>query len=384
MSQVLDTLRQDAGERFASLGWPNRRVEAYKYTDLSGLKQADFGAVATRSAQNLSALNAIPGLAITTASQASAELQAKIGSLLPQDDAIAAYSTAHLEDVTVLQIAANTKVEQPLVLEHSRSANSTSFPRYLVILERGAEAELIERYAGDGDGLTSPVVEVFVEDGAHLTHYRTLSEAATTTHLGWTAAEVGRDATYRHVALNVGGELARHNIRVTLAGTGSHVDLLGLHLLQGKQSCDSHTYIKHAAPHTTSNEVYKSVVADAANSIFQGKIFVAKDSQKIEGNQMSRGLLLGPRARVNNKPELEIYADDVICSHGSTVGALDEAALFYLRARGIPAAKAKQIMVEAFINEVLDDLGEVPELETHWQPLIDAYLGSVFSSASNA
>ncbi len=384
MTSVLANLRQDADTRFASLGWPNRRVEAYKYTDLSALKQADFGAVVANKAHDLNALNGIEGLTLTTASQADAEVQAKVGSLLPLSDAVAAYSTAHMDEVTVLHVAANTKIEQPLILDHHRSGKNASFPRYLVILERGAEADLVERYAGDSEGLTSPVVEVFVAAGAHLKHYRALSEGSATTHLGWTATELDRDASYRHVALNHGAALARHNIRVTLAGSGAHVDLLGLHLLQGKQSCDSHTFIKHAAPHTTSNEVYKSVVADAANSIFQGKIYVAKDSQKIEGNQMSRGLLLGPRARVNNKPELEIYADDVICSHGSTVGALDESALFYLRARGIPAAKAKQLMVEAFIKEVLEDLDGVSELETHWKPLIDAYLSSVFSSAPDA
>lgn len=379
MSQALESLRQSADQRFSSLGWPNRRVEAYKYSDLSGLKQLETADAIATPPSGLDALTGIAGLSLVSASQASAELQDKIGSLIPLDDAIAAYSTAHLDEVIVLTIARNTKIEQPLVLNHSRMATGSSFPRYLVVLEQGAEAELVERYAADCDGMTCPVVEIFVESGAQLKHYRAQTEAVASTHLGWTAAEVGRDANYRHIALNQGAVLARHNIRVTLAGTGAHVDLLGLHLLQGKQSCDSHTYINHAAPNTTSNEVYKSVVAGSANSIFQGKIYVAKDSQKIEGNQMSRGLLLGPRARVNNKPELEIYADDVICSHGSTVGALDDAALFYLRARGIPADRAKQIMVEAFINDVLEDLGDASELEAHWQPVINEYLSAVFA-----
>ncbi len=381
MSQTLATLRQAGAEQFAALGWPNRRVEAYKYSDLTGLAHSDLGEVVVQSLGNLPNQS---GLRCFTAAEAPQALQAKIGSLLPLEDPLAAYSTAHLSDVLVIEVAANTKLDSPLVLDHRRLAGQAAFARYLVVVGSGAEVELIERYASSGQGVSSPVIEVFVEAGAQLRHLRSQTESLEATHLGWTAAHVARDATYSHFALNQGAGLSRHNIRVDLAGNGAHLDLFGLHLLDGKQSCDSHTRINHNAPHTTSNEVYKSVVGGSGNSIFQGKIYVAKDSQKIVGNQMSRGLLLGPRARVHNKPELEIYADDVICSHGSTVGALDEQAIFYLRARGIPEAVAQKMMVEAFVQDVLEELGETAEVTAHWQAVISAYLSSVFASSQQA
>ncbi len=376
MSQTLASLRQSGAESFAALGWPNRRVEAYKYSDFTSLTQADLGQTV---AQPLAELSDQDGLRCYKPGEAPQALVDKIGSLVPLDDPLAAYSTANLDDVLIIEVAAKSKLTGPIVLDHRRLAGQAAFARYLVVVGRGAEAELIERYASNGQGASSPVIEVFVEEGAHLRHLRSQTEALDATHLGWTAARLERDASYSHFALNQGAGISRHNIRVDLAGAGSHLDLYGLHLLDGQQRCDSHTRINHNAPNTTSNEVYKSVVGGSGNSIFQGKIYVAKDSQKIEGNQMSRGLLLGPRARIHNKPELEIYADDVICSHGSTVGALDEAAIFYLRARGIPAAIAHKMMVEAFVQDVLDEVGDCAEVTAHWQAVISSYLTSVFA-----
>lgn len=376
MSQTLATLRQSGADSFAALGWPNRRVEAYKYSDLTGLAQTDLG---QSVAQALASPAPQDGLRCTSAQQAPQELLAKIGSLLPMDDPLAAYSTAHLDDVLILDIAPNTKLASPLVLDHQRLGGQAAFSRYLVVVGQGAEVELIERYASSGQGTSSPVIELFLDAGARLRHLRSQTESVEATHLGWTAARLERDATYSHFALNRGASVSRHNIRVDLAGSGAHLDLFGLHLLDGRQRCDSHTRINHNAPNTTSNEVYKSVVGGSGNSIFQGKIYVAKDSQKIVGNQMSRGLLLGPRARIHNKPELEIYADDVICSHGSTVGALDEAAIFYLCARGIHESTAQKMMVEAFVQDVLDEVGDCAEVTAHWQAVISSYLRSVFA-----
>ncbi|MEM7618532.1 MAG: SufD family Fe-S cluster assembly protein, partial [Pseudomonadota bacterium] len=171
-------------------------------------------------------------------------------------------------------------------------------------------------------------------------------------------ARIGKDAAIDNFALNLGGRLAREDIRVVLDAPGAHVALNGVFLGDGERLLDTATIIRHAREHTTSDEKYRGVLADKSVGVFQGRIEVRPDAQKIEGHQMTRGLLLSERAKAHFKPELEIFADDVKCSHGSTIGQLDEAALFYLRSRGLPLAIARRLLIDAFVEEGLDDVGD--------------------------
>jgi len=170
-------------------------------------------------------------------------------------------------------------------------------------------------------------------------------------------ASLGKDATFDNFALNVGGAIARDDIRVSLDAPGAHVTLNGVFLADDQRHLDTATIIRHAREHTTSDEKYRGVLADRGVGAFQGRIEVRPDAQKIEGHQMTRGLLLSDRAKAHFKPELEIFADDVKCSHGSTIGQLDETALFYLRSRGLPLPAARQLLIDAFIEDGLDDVG---------------------------
>lgn len=362
---ALAHLKSQAAAQFDALGWPNRRVEQYKYSDLSAMGKADL------TASQIQVSVSIPeqtGLSVSKLDQVDEDVAALVGSVLPLNDALAALNGSQVDDAFVVQISQS--LAEPVELRFT--ADATTYPRVLVLVGEGVEASLVETY--EGTGICAPAIEVILDQGAKLNHLRAQTCSDEATHLSSTAAKIAADATYSHFALNLGGKLTRNNIRASLDGEGAHVDLLGLHLLSGNQHCDTASFIDHASAKTTSNEIYKSVVSGSANSVFQGKIHVAKDSQKIEGNQMSRGLLLGDRARVNNKPELEIYADDVICSHGSTVGAIEDSMLFYLRARGIPEAQARRMMIEAFVNEIFDEAGDVAGLEDLWRAPVDAYL----------
>lgn len=226
-------------------------------------------------------------------------------------------------------------------------------PRMVITVKRGQEITLIERHTGAGAYWKNAVTQVVVEDGAILHHYRIVEDSAEGVHTNFTHAVIGRDAQYKTVVLNFGSALTRHQIHAELQGQGGDCTLNGVNLLGDKVHCDTTITIEHQAPNCTSNQLYKNVLDGQAHGVFQGKVHVHQIAQKTDGYQLSNTLMLSKLAEMNTKPELEIYADDVKCSHGATTGQLDEVPLFYMRARGIPEAQARALMIESFIGEAL-------------------------------
>jgi Fe-S cluster assembly protein SufD len=224
----------------------------------------------------------------------------------------------------------------------------------MIRLARGAKLVLVEMSNGDGRHLHNPVSEIHVDDGAVLTHVRTQTESTDAFHLATIYAAVAAGGAYDSFTLNIGGRITRTEIHCRLDGPGAIAHLNGAQLLTGSQHSDFTSVVRHAGPKGTSRQTVKNVLAGHSRGVFQGRIEVARGAQGTDGYQMNRALLLSPDAEIDTKPELEIFADDVKCSHGATVGELDPEQLFYLRSRGIPDGEARSILVRAFLAEALD------------------------------
>ena len=226
----------------------------------------------------------------------------------------------------------------------------------------GAQASIVEHYLGtddcDGDYLVNSVTEVYAATGARLKRYKIQQDNPATSHIATLAGQLAADAVLENFDLNLGAKLARSEIHMALQGKGADVSLSGVYLLRDKQHCDNAILMDHVVGGTNSHQDYRGILDDKAHGVFQGKITVQPDAQGIEGHQLNRTLLLSDRAEMDSKPELEIRADDVKCSHGATIGELDETGLFYLRTRGIPEAEARQLLMTAFIVETLGHIDD--------------------------
>jgi len=229
-------------------------------------------------------------------------------------------------------------------------------PVLRVTVEEGAELTLIERHGGAGAYWKNMVTEISVGKNARFHHIRLQEESPEAMQTNLVKVTLERDAAYDCFSLNMGGKLTRHEIHAVIAGPNADCRLNGLNMLGGAQHGDTTILIEHAAPNCTSYQFYRSILDDTARGVFQGKVHVHQAAQKTDGYQLSNALLLSPTAEMDTKPELEIYADDVKCSHGATTGPLDEAPLFYLRSRGLSAAEARRLLVQAFVDEVLEKI----------------------------
>jgi len=374
-----DKLREDAETRLAGRDLPTTSDEDWKYTDLKALAALSFvpaprttvdisghllpEMVGTRQvfvnghhAPHASCASAVPAgvrfLPLSTASEACHNL----GSLEngPEKDLFEDLNTARFEDGAVLLVPKNMKVALPLHLLFITKAETpiAVFPRLMVVLERGAELELVEEHHGTGTYLTCPVVELQVGEGAILRHERVQRDSEDAFHIGTLKAEVARGGQYHSRTISFGARLSRQQPWVRLA-EGAEATLDGLALLDGNQVADTHSFLHHAEPKATSHQLHKCIVDGTARAIFSGKIRVAPRAQGTDARQQSRNLLLSESARVDTKPQLDIYADDVKCSHGATVGQLDPEELFYLESRGLNADDARNLLTYGFAADVL-------------------------------
>jgi Fe-S cluster assembly protein SufD len=385
--------RKAAIGTFAALGLPHRRIEEWKYTDLRvALKEALPPAVGgarrvsgrdiDAALGTLAALDAYrvvfidgahapdlstadaPGLEITPLASALAKSdQGLVREAVPGQEAVVALNTAFMTDGAVLRIAGGARLAKPLLLIFARSAGEGRLvtTRNIVTLEAGARATLIEAHValpGAAPGQANTLSEVSVGEDAKLAHLQVALAGTSATHLATWLATLGRGASYRAFQLTAGTGLARSNVLATFAGEGAKLDISGLFLACGAEHVDTTLVVDHAVPGCESRELFKGVLADRARGVVQGKVIVRADAQKSDGKQMAQALMLSPDAEFDSKPELEIYADDVICGHGSTAAELDEDLLFYLRARGIPLAEARALLVESFVGEALDKIGD--------------------------
>ncbi len=395
-----------ACEQILSWGLPTARDEEWRWTNLrpiarlSATSTIDNTASPKTPATDLTAfvpnawvircnggqLQPLPqnlpaGITITPLTEASeADCAAAFAPRAQgRNDALVALNTALAGDGFVLDIAAHADIQAPILIDWHDTPHEAnhSHTRLLIRLGAHSKATLIE--ATPSSCSNTPLSTYWrnavsvIEQGANsqLNHinlglgdYQRLLTDRSFVHLE-------RDARYRSIHIQLGGQLTRHEIDVNISAPGAHCDLLGLMMPRGKQVMDTHTRITHGAPHTTSNEHYLIIADDAGRGIFKGRILVAQDAQKIEAYQNSRNLLLSNTAEIDTKPELEIYADDVKCSHGATIGRLDDEAIYYLQSRGISAANARKLLVTGFAQEIIDAL-PYPELIAHLSELIGA------------
>jgi len=262
----------------------------------------------------------------------------------------------------VLDLAAGATPDQPIYIVHQWSDGSAqvmSNPRVVVRAGANSRCVVIEHFVGAnaGECFTNAVCEIDVAAGASVEHYRIQQESLRSFHIGHVNVRLQQNGRYASHDIALGASLARVNLSTTLQGPGAHVALNGLIAPLGTQHLDAHTSIDHAAPHTTSDENYRGIAGERGRGVFNGKVIVRPDAQKTDARQSSRNLLLTPGAEIDTKPELEIYANDVKCSHGATTGRLDAAALFYLRSRGLDEADARALLIRAFAESIVTSIG---------------------------
>jgi Fe-S cluster assembly protein SufD len=280
-----------------------------------------------------------------------------------------ALSTALFREGGLVEVSANAEPSRPVHLVFvatKESAGSVVHPRNMILVERGARASVIESYVTLAPGAsywTNAVTEVALGANAWLEHTRIQRESERAYHIGATHVDQQRDSHYRSFTMAMGGAIARHNLHSRLNAENVETLLYGLYFARGDQLVDNHTVIYHDQPNCRSWEVYKGVLEDRSRAVFNGKVLVKAEAQKTDAKQTNRNLLLSDRAKVDTKPQLEIFADDVKCTHGATVGQLDEIALFYARSRGVPAAEARRLLTYAFAAEVIAEVALEPVRE---------------------
>ena len=402
-------LRRAAIDRFAALGYPTPKNEDWHFTSVTPIAEGSFRAAAPARSVRLTAAAIEPftfgradwirlvfvngrfdralssgverprGVRVTDLATAWREqpdvLERHVGKVADfQRTAFTALNTAFMRDGAVIQFAPDVELEMPVHLvfvSTPDAAGAASHVRTLIVAGHHAKGTVIESYVsldGAKGYFTNAVTEAVLGEGATLAHVKLQSESERAFHVGTLQAHQGRDSHLVSFSFAAGGELARTNIYTLLGGEGSGATLHGLYLLDGEQHVDQQTRIEHASPNTFSREVYKGILDGASHGVFNGQVFVRPEAQKTDGKQENNNLLLSAQARVDTKPQLEIFADDVKCTHGATVGRLDELALFYMKSRGIGADQARKLLTYAFAAGVIEAVG-VPEVRAELEAL---------------
>lgn len=370
-------IRNSARKRFLARGWPTRRDEAYKYTDLSSLARDDWPrAPRPASTPELPAALGVRSLWVdghpddrktgadarvrqlhACAAAPAPELAALLGRLAPADDPVVALNTALFDHGAWISLPDDTASADPIELAYvsgERTTAAGAHARLALAMGRNSSLVLIERHAGSAaETLATRVAEISLAAGAQLLHIRLNQAGISTRLLGCTAVHVAAGARYRYLGLDLGGKLTRESLRVVLAGTESGADLAGLALLDGRRHADADVLVEHTATHTRSRQLFRGVLDGHCRGAYTGRVRVAPGAQKSDAAQESANLLLSPHAEADTRPQLEIYADDVACSHGAATGAIDPEALYYLQSRGIGAAAARRMIAYGFAAQVL-------------------------------
>jgi Fe-S cluster assembly protein SufD len=419
----LRQLRQRSFDQFEKLGFPSARLEEWRFTSVAPIAERSFRlaedgtsrltrddvarlvvdgpsaavlvCVNGRYAPQLSSTAALPagvrvaGLASVLAADPD-EVEPYLGRLATSDDrAFTALSTAFIRDGAFLTLPAHMVVEAPIyVLFLSTAADSEAIvthPRVLVVAAEDSQAQILEHYAtwtpgGTFATFTNAVTEISLGANARLDYYRLQQEGPDSLHVGTTWVGAGRGCSFSSHALSLQGALIRNEVTAVMGGEGGDCTLDGFYLGGGPGLIDNHTTIDHAKPHCTSREVYKGILGGQARAVFSGKIIVRPDAQKTDARQTNKALLLSDDAQINSKPQLEIFANDVKCTHGAAVGQLDEDALFYLRSRGLDAREARSLLIHAFAGDVAGRL-KIPALRERLEAAIAEQLAA--SAAHN-
>jgi Fe-S cluster assembly protein SufD len=386
----LRELRQRASVRFAEMGFPTVRQEEFRFTNVAPIAETPFRIAEkapTNAAQcvervaipdtaarivvlnghfapELSAIRNLPkGAVVGSLAQAIANGApeiAHLGQLVWEHAPFAALNTAFLDDGAFVFIPARAVVVDPIhiIVINGDAGKSMAHPRTLIVTGSGSEARIAQTFFGaPGEThFTNAVTEVAVGDGAVLDLYTDQRETDSAYHVSALHAQVGRSATFNSRTITLGGKLLRNDTVAVLAGEGGHSTIDGCYLVDGDRLVDNHTTIDHATPNCTSHELYKGILDGHARAVFNGRIIVRLDAQKTDSKQTNRALLLSDQAQINSNPQLEIFADDVKCTHGAAIGQLDDEALFYIQSRGLTPREARDLLIHAYAGEVLEGI----------------------------
>jgi len=407
-------LSRDAGiQDFSRSGMPTQRWESWKYTRLPDISKDSFRCIEKQDGEkevvsvpslfkladleaklvfvngflrsDLSKLEKLSdGVRIGTVVDMLQSDPSFVQKHLPKTSKekvspLVSLNAAFWETGIVLHVRPGLKLKKPIEIVHLSGMTNKPLMRHsrnIMIIESGSEATIIEHHGGLSAGkyLTNAVTDIELSNSATMRHYTIQAESRDSVHLATSNVNVGKDGKYHSFGLSMGAALSRCETNLRLIGQGAGCGVSGVYMMRGREHCDNTTVIEHIAANTTSREVFKGVLDDEARGVFQGRIIVHKNAQKTDGYQLSKALLISDGAEMNAKPELEIYADDVKCSHGATTGQLDQVALFYLRSRGIPEALARNLLIQSFLAEALDEVGDLEVRDAmlnhviHWLP----------------
>ena len=384
----LKSLRREAFRDFETLGFPTLRDEDWKYTNVAAIARQNFS-LASGLGEHSQTTPGFPGLIFSggrcldinetdKALPNSVEVSALASVLrdqpelvkrhlsersVPYSNGFEALNAAFLHDGGVVRIPAGVKVETPILLSfyaEDRAVPSMAHPHNLIILEPGARVSVVEQYgSGQGANLTNAVTEIVIGEGARLDYCKVQTEGAGAYHVGTTNVILGRNSEFSSFTLDLGARIGRNDLSVTLDGDGAFCEMNGLYIASGSSHIDNHTSVDHEGSFTPSRQLYKGVLAGNARAVFNGKIIARRGTHQVDAHQTNNNLLLSDKAMVDTKPQLEIFADDLKCSHGATVGQLDEEAIFYLASRGIGPGEARRILTSGFAKAVV---GKVTDL----------------------
>jgi Fe-S cluster assembly protein SufD len=403
-THYIDQLRKNAFHEVRSLRLPTSRDEEWRFTDISSLRDTVFQRAPVISLSDFDSQkhtfldepvhrlvfvdgqytpklssqitdNSIAVCRLSDLTNASCNSQAEqhLGQLASfQDDVFVALNTALMHDGVCVVISANSSVTLPIhVLYVTSGKEVATYPRCLFVAKTGAKVMVVEEYISlkKGASLTNTVTEIYADDSAHVDHIRVQREDSQAFHIANNTAFIEKTAHYAVVSLAFGARISRLDQKIILAGEGAECEIDGLALLEDKQLADTRTFIDHANSHGKSRQLHKCIVDDNAHGVFSGEIMVRPHSQRTDARQLNHNLLLSEKARMDTKPQLEIFADDVKCAHGATVGQLDKDSLFYLQSRGLIEEEARNLLTYAFGGEIIDRI-KVPSLRKRLEEYI--------------
>lgn len=396
---MLKELRKKAEDDFKTKGFPTTREELWRFTDVSKLAKQEFSREWKpadvdflpmgkyvlvfengRLSREKSRIDDLPkGVCIGSILDL---VDPRMGSLAEAQSAFVAANTAYFSDGAFIELIEGVELDEPVHLVYLADADGSAFHlRNFISCGKGSSATVVEEYIGRSDSSdqsywTNAVTEIFAADDSSVDHYKIQRESHTAYHFQTLEAQLGANAVFCNHSIALGSGLGRNDIRGKLMGEGGEAICNGLYLLNGKQHFDTHLFMDHAVPKCKSHELYKGILDEQARAVFCGRILVQQDAQQTDAIQSNRNLLLSRAAKVNTLPQLEIYADDVKCTHGATIGQLDDVALYYLQTRGIDPVRGRAMLVYAFANEVLDEVKCAP-VKTRIEALVYEWLEKV-------
>jgi Fe-S cluster assembly protein SufD len=337
----LKALHETAFRKFTELGFPTTHHEEWRFTNVAPIARVNWNAAPYRI-DGATALAGLPEDALRHLAQHAS-----------LDNPFVALNTAFFNEIAFYYVPRNTVLEKPIEIVYNAEGPGAYHPRALILVGANAQCTVVETYQGTGAYFTNAVTEIVAGESAVVDHYKIQTESREAYHVATLHASLGRSTTFSSHSISLGGALVRNDAGATLS-EGTEATLNGLYLVNGSQHVDNHTVIDHAKPHANSHELYKGILDGKSSAVFNGRIIVRQDAQKTDSKQTNKNLVLSDDAVIDTKPELQIWADDVKCTHGATIGQLDAESLFYLRSRGIDKQNARSILTYAFAKDIID------------------------------